>query len=334
MPCTGRGLASRRVATTLVGSYPTVSPLPPTSPEIGRRRFPFCATFRRLSPPGISPASCPVVSGLSSSRPCGLLAVTRPAKGIVARLQGRLLGARPSADATSTTLPESPGTRLETPRWNPDGMPILPAATRLDFNRVAVAERRRYESPGSSGRLGSSGRTTASSATARPRSRPPAPGDPRDGARSDRCRHRGERGADPPRRRAAGRARLHALRRSDLPLRLHRGLPEHAELLPRGARRARLRAGRGRGRQLLRAQPPAGRACLRPRLALRLEPERRQVGRNARRRHRARGLQARVTSSGSTCRSSSSPGSRRRVRASGRCCSGAGSARSRSPRRT
>ena len=99
MPCTGRGLASRRVATTLVGSYPTVSPLPPTSPEIGRRRFPFCATFRRLSPPGISPASCPVVSGLSSSRPCGLLAVTRPAKGIVARLQGRLLGARPSADA-------------------------------------------------------------------------------------------------------------------------------------------------------------------------------------------------------------------------------------------
>src|SRR5207253_7009493 len=32
-PCTGRGLASRRVATTLVGSYPTVSPLPPASPE-------------------------------------------------------------------------------------------------------------------------------------------------------------------------------------------------------------------------------------------------------------------------------------------------------------
>src|SRR5213079_627949 len=27
-PCTGRGLASRRVTTTLVGSYPTVSPLP------------------------------------------------------------------------------------------------------------------------------------------------------------------------------------------------------------------------------------------------------------------------------------------------------------------
>src|SRR5438067_13130631 len=33
-PCTGRGLASRRVTTTLVGSYPTVSPLPPASPEM------------------------------------------------------------------------------------------------------------------------------------------------------------------------------------------------------------------------------------------------------------------------------------------------------------
>ena len=32
-----------------------------------RWRSPFCATFRRLSPPGVSPASCPVVSGLSSN---------------------------------------------------------------------------------------------------------------------------------------------------------------------------------------------------------------------------------------------------------------------------
>src|SRR5207302_10186367 len=37
--------------------------------DICRRwRSPFCATFRRLSPPGISPASCPSVSGLSSRR--------------------------------------------------------------------------------------------------------------------------------------------------------------------------------------------------------------------------------------------------------------------------
>ena len=33
-----------------------------------RKRSPFCATFRRLSPPGVSPASCPSVSGLSSDR--------------------------------------------------------------------------------------------------------------------------------------------------------------------------------------------------------------------------------------------------------------------------
>ena len=32
------------------------------------RRCPLCATFRRLSPPGISPAPCPSVSGLSSDR--------------------------------------------------------------------------------------------------------------------------------------------------------------------------------------------------------------------------------------------------------------------------
>jgi len=60
-------LASRRVTATLVGSYPTVSPLPPASPETRRWRSAFCSTFRRLSPPGLAPASCPVVSGLSST---------------------------------------------------------------------------------------------------------------------------------------------------------------------------------------------------------------------------------------------------------------------------
>src|SRR5579859_7199579 len=35
----------------LVGSYPTVSPLPSASPENRCRRSVFCATFRRLSPP-------------------------------------------------------------------------------------------------------------------------------------------------------------------------------------------------------------------------------------------------------------------------------------------
>src|SRR6478735_2387774 len=42
------------------------------SGEVCRRwRSPFCATFRRLSPPGVSPASCPSVSGLSSRQPPG-----------------------------------------------------------------------------------------------------------------------------------------------------------------------------------------------------------------------------------------------------------------------
>src|SRR5919106_2747753 len=36
--------------------------------HVRRWRSPFCATFRRLSPPGISPASYPAVSGLSSDR--------------------------------------------------------------------------------------------------------------------------------------------------------------------------------------------------------------------------------------------------------------------------
>ena len=45
---------------------------------VRRRRSPFCATFRRLSPPGISPASCPVVSGLSSD---GLEKPERSARG-------------------------------------------------------------------------------------------------------------------------------------------------------------------------------------------------------------------------------------------------------------
>src|SRR6266508_1854722 len=52
-----------------------------------RRRSPFCATFHRLSPSGVSPASCPSVSGLSSSRE--RLAVTRPASSIVAAVPPR-----------------------------------------------------------------------------------------------------------------------------------------------------------------------------------------------------------------------------------------------------
>jgi hypothetical protein len=96
--CSGRGLAlrspgharwpPRRVTTTPVRSYRTFSPLPareggsfgllaltacPAVAPKGCRRFVFCATFRRVAPPGISPAPCPLAlasrleSGLSSA---------------------------------------------------------------------------------------------------------------------------------------------------------------------------------------------------------------------------------------------------------------------------
>ena len=47
-----------------VSSYLTISPLPPLREG---RRYIFCGTFHRVSPPGCYPASCPVEPGLSSS---------------------------------------------------------------------------------------------------------------------------------------------------------------------------------------------------------------------------------------------------------------------------
>src|SRR6266487_2801633 len=66
-PCTGRGLASRRVATTLVGSYPTVSPLPAASPENTPPAVCFLCHFPSAFAASLTGASCPVVSGLSST---------------------------------------------------------------------------------------------------------------------------------------------------------------------------------------------------------------------------------------------------------------------------
>src|SRR5690349_20471836 len=62
-PCTGRGLASRRVATTLVGSYPTVSPLPPASPESSS---PEAVSFLCHFPSAFAAWGCPSVL------PCGV----------------------------------------------------------------------------------------------------------------------------------------------------------------------------------------------------------------------------------------------------------------------
>jgi len=52
------------VATSAVRSYHTISPLP-TDPKI-RRRYIFCGTFHRLTPPRCYLASRPVEPGLSS----------------------------------------------------------------------------------------------------------------------------------------------------------------------------------------------------------------------------------------------------------------------------
>src|SRR5437016_6112167 len=54
----------------LVSSYLTVSPLPAAARRLrgraARWRSALCSTFRRLTPPGGYPASCPVEFGLSS----------------------------------------------------------------------------------------------------------------------------------------------------------------------------------------------------------------------------------------------------------------------------
>jgi hypothetical protein len=51
-----------------VGSYPAVSPLPPT--RVAGRRSALCCTIRRIAPPGRYPAPCPMELGLSSRQWC------------------------------------------------------------------------------------------------------------------------------------------------------------------------------------------------------------------------------------------------------------------------
>ena len=55
------------VATHAVGSYPTISPLPPSLLRLVRRYI-FCCTFRRLAPPRSYLALCSMEPGLSSDR--------------------------------------------------------------------------------------------------------------------------------------------------------------------------------------------------------------------------------------------------------------------------
>src|SRR5660397_204103 len=66
-PCTGWGLPGRRVATTPVRSYRTISPLQPVLYG-SRRAVYFCGTFPEVSLAGCYPAPCSMVSGLSSEK--------------------------------------------------------------------------------------------------------------------------------------------------------------------------------------------------------------------------------------------------------------------------
>ena len=77
-PCTGRGLASRRVTTALVGSYPTVSPLPPTRAGGGLLSVPLSIGFRRLGFPQRPALRCPDFP--RACRRSSTPAVTRPAR--------------------------------------------------------------------------------------------------------------------------------------------------------------------------------------------------------------------------------------------------------------
>ena len=54
----------RRSPAALVGSYPTVAPLPPASP---RTAVSFLLPLREVAPAWLAPASCPAESGLSSN---------------------------------------------------------------------------------------------------------------------------------------------------------------------------------------------------------------------------------------------------------------------------
>ena len=96
-----RAAASPR---SLVGSYPTVSPLPASPPELRRRRSVFCATFRRLSPPPSRerPAlwcpdfprrqnrrrSHPACTGIVALASCSITRSSGPARRVARSLRG------------------------------------------------------------------------------------------------------------------------------------------------------------------------------------------------------------------------------------------------------
>ena len=101
--CSRWGLPGRCVSTPPVRSYRTISPLPSGGCIVvaARRLYHFCGTFRRVTPPGRYPASCPMEPGLSSP---ARHTTGKPADGLTAATTRP-----PAAHSTSVLLPRQIG---------------------------------------------------------------------------------------------------------------------------------------------------------------------------------------------------------------------------------
>src|SRR4051794_15556827 len=108
---------------SLVGSYPTVSPLPATSPENTSPAVCFLCHFPSAFAASLAGASCPAVSGLSSTSARAPAAVTRPASRILPGERSirydragssRTRGSAPTAVRAARTR-RTPGTRARPP---------------------------------------------------------------------------------------------------------------------------------------------------------------------------------------------------------------------------
>jgi hypothetical protein len=98
------------VATSAVRSYRTISPLP--APRTALRRYVFCGTFRRLTPPRHYLAPCPMEPGLSSA-PAGAAAArpTPEPRVLESRHNIQVVGAGSGTITWVGTRGARPGTR-------------------------------------------------------------------------------------------------------------------------------------------------------------------------------------------------------------------------------
>src|SRR4029078_6848062 len=142
-PCTGRGLASRPCRH---GRWWALTP--PFHPYRSYdRRSPLCSTFRRLSPPGVSPASCPAVSGLSSDgrsgpRPPGLHAQCKPRNHANSRAWSLLESPTTPPSRRAAGRPPAPPVRRRAASGTPDRQGPPGGASRTRRSRGTRGSRR------------------------------------------------------------------------------------------------------------------------------------------------------------------------------------------------